>query len=91
MGNSKTGFTRFEAQVVPALLINCESWIGLKDTHNPHNHATIISGRIQQQSPTPAKDRDSKESTEDGRRHDPHEVQSGIKEIAVSKQDTDEG
>ena len=32
-GNSITAIRLFEAQVVPALLHNCESWIGLKDTH----------------------------------------------------------
>ena len=33
MGNSKTAITLFEAQVVPAVLFNCESWIGLNKAH----------------------------------------------------------
>ena len=33
MGNSKTGITLFEAQVIPSLLFNCESWIGINETH----------------------------------------------------------
>ena len=33
MGNSKTAITLFEVQVVPAVLFNCESWIGLNKNH----------------------------------------------------------
>ena len=33
MGNSKAAITLFEAQVIPSLLFNCESWIGINDTH----------------------------------------------------------
>ena len=33
MGNSKTAITLFEAQVVPAVLFNCESGIGLNKNH----------------------------------------------------------
>ena len=32
MGNSKT-ITLFEADVIPSLLFNCKSWIGINDTH----------------------------------------------------------
>ena len=32
-GNSLAAFKLYEAQVIPALLFNSESWIGLKDTH----------------------------------------------------------
>ena len=30
---AKVPFNLFEAQVIPALLNNCESWIGIKDKH----------------------------------------------------------
>ena len=33
IGNSLTATNLFEAQVLPALLHNCESWIGLNETH----------------------------------------------------------
>ena len=33
MGNSKTGITLFEALVILSLLFNCESWIGINETH----------------------------------------------------------
>ena len=32
-GNSMAAFKLYEAQVIPALLFNSESWIGLTDTH----------------------------------------------------------
>ena len=32
-GNSLTGIKLFEAQIIPALLHNCESWIGVTETH----------------------------------------------------------
>ena len=32
-GNSLAALKMYEAQVIPALLFNSESWIGLTDTH----------------------------------------------------------
>ena len=32
-GNSLTALKLFEAQIIPALLHNCESWIGINQTH----------------------------------------------------------
>ena len=32
-GNSLTGIRLYEAQIIPALLNNCESWIGITETH----------------------------------------------------------
>ena len=32
-GNSLTAIRLYEAQIIPALLHNCESWIGINDTH----------------------------------------------------------
>ena len=32
-GNSLAAIKLFDAQIIPALLHNCESWIGLNDTH----------------------------------------------------------
>ena len=32
-GNSLAAIKLFEAQIIPALLHNCESWIGLNETH----------------------------------------------------------
>ena len=32
-GNSMAAFKLYEAQVIPALLFNSESWIGITDTH----------------------------------------------------------
>ena len=33
-GNSMAALKLYEAQVIPALLFNSESWIGITDTHN---------------------------------------------------------
>ena len=32
-GNSMAAFKLYEAQVIPTLLFNSESWIGITDTH----------------------------------------------------------
>ena len=33
MGNRKAAITLFKAQVIPSLIFNCESWIGINNTH----------------------------------------------------------
>ena len=33
LGNARTPFKLFEAEVIPALLFNAESWIGFNDKH----------------------------------------------------------
>ena len=33
LGNSRTPFKLFEAEVIPALLFNAESWIGFNEKH----------------------------------------------------------
>ena len=33
LGNSTVAIKLFEAQIIPALLFNCESWIGITPTH----------------------------------------------------------
>ena len=33
LGNSTSAFKLYEASIIPALLHNCESWIGINDKH----------------------------------------------------------
>ena len=33
LGHSKTGINLFEAQIIPSLFFNSESWIGINKTH----------------------------------------------------------
>ena len=34
LGNARTPFKLFEAEVIPALLFNAESWIGFNEKHS---------------------------------------------------------
>ena len=33
LGNSKSAFKLYESSIIPALLHNCESWIGMNEKH----------------------------------------------------------
>jgi len=79
-------FKLFEAQVIPALLFNSESWIGLTNTHisDLQNFQDKFVRKLLRLPPSTPK-------ATLGLRHETDEVENSRKEAAIRQEDHDGG